>query len=134
MKNSRLIVLIVCFLMVFSTVAFAHKMVIEPVEDGVVKVYYEGGDFSSRTEVTVYDSHDQVIQSGQLDDEGKFTYDTNSDAEYLVADDGMGHKAEWTIGEEASSSSHASKYIKIAVVVLVLAGIAGIYYVRKRKK
>lgn len=134
MKNSRLFVLIMCFLMVFSTIAFAHKMVIEPVEDGLVKVYYEGGDFSYRTEVTVYDSNDQVIESGKLDDEGKFTYDTDSDVKYLVADDGMGHRAEWTVGEEASSSSHASKYIRIAVVVLVLAGIAGIYYLRKGKK
>ena len=134
MKNSRLIVLIMCFLMIFSTAVYAHKMIIDPVEDGVIQVLYDDGSFSSRTEVTVYNSDDEVIESGDLDDEGRFTYDPDGSAEYIVADDGMGHKAEWTIGEEASASSHASKYVKIGVVVLVLVGIAGIYYKRRGKK
>lgn len=134
MKKSRLILLIVCILMMFSATVYAHKMTIEPVEDGLIEVLYDDGSFSSRTEVTVYDSNDQVIESGKLDDEGRFTYDIDSNAEYIVADDGMGHRAEWTVGEEAgSSSSHASKYIRIAVVVLVLVGVGGIYYVRRGK-
>lgn len=134
MKNSRIIVLIMCFLMIFSATAYAHKMTIEPLEDGVVQVLYDDGSSSSRTVVTVYNSNDEELESGKLDDEGRFTYDADSDAEYIVADDGMGHRAEWTIGEEPSSRSHASKYIKIGVVVLVLVGIAGIYYIRKGKK
>lgn len=132
MKNTRVIVLMMCFLMIFSATAYAHKMTIEPLEDGVIQVHYDDGSFSSRTEVTVYNSNDEELALGELDDEGKFTYDASEDAEYIVADDGMGHRAEWTIGEEPSSSSHASKYIKIGVVVLVLVAVAGIYYKRKK--
>lgn len=134
MKSSRLIVLIMCFLMIFSATAYAHKMTIEPLEDGIIQVLYDDGSFSSRTEVTVYDSNDEVIESGKLDEEGKFTYAASGDAEYIVADDGMGHKAEWTIGEEPSSSSHASKYIKVGVVLLALLAVVGLYYKRKGRK
>lgn len=133
MKKMRVIVLTVVMLLMFTAPAYAHKMLIEPVEDGVIKVLYDDGSFSERTEVTVYDSNDEVIEKGKLDDEGKFFYDKSKDVSYIVAEDGLGHKAEWKVGEEVKRDSSGSKTIKIVAVVLVLAAV-GFMFTRKKEQ
>lgn len=133
MKNMKLMIVIMIIMLISSIPAYAHKMTIEPVEDGIIQVLYDDGSFSSRTEVTVYDSNDQVIESGKLDDEGKYTYDTSGDIAYIVADDGLGHKDEWEIGEAVATSSGASKVLKMGAVVLILGGVAGFSYKKKAK-
>lgn len=133
MKKARSIIIIMIMVLISSIPAYAHKMNIEPLENGIVKVHYDDGSFSSRTEVTVYNSNDEVIETGKLNQEGKYTYDTNQDISYIVADDGMGHRAEWKVGELVEVRGGGSKFIKIGIVVLVLGAIAGISYRKKAK-
>ena len=134
MKNLKSIIMIVAVILIWSLPVYAHKMTIDPERDGVIKVYYDDGSFSSKIEITVYDSNDEIIESGKLDDQGKYSYDINGGAAYIVADDGMGHKDEWKIGEKVKINTGGSKVFKIGAVVLVLALLAGISYWRKGKK
>lgn len=133
MKNIKSIIMILAVILISLSPVYAHKMTIEPVEDGIIEVLYDDGSFSSRTEVTVYDSKGEIIDSGKLDEEGKFAYDTSGDAAYLEASDGLGHKDEWKVGEAVAGSSGGSKALKIGAVVLILAGVAGFSYKKKGK-
>jgi len=132
MKNMKMFLIAIAILLVSAVPAYAHKMTIDPVEDGIIKVQYDDGSFSERTEVKVYNSKDEVIEEGKLDEEGKFTYDKSKDVSYIVAEDGLGHKAEWKIGEETKKDSGGSKGLKIGAVVLALAIIGGISYKKKK--
>lgn len=132
MKNVKIFLIVITILLVSAVPAYAHKMVIEPLEDGVIKVQYDDGSFSERTEVKVYNSKDEVIEEGKLDEEGKFTYDKSKEVSYIIAEDGLGHKAEWKIGEESKKDSGGSKWVKIGAVVLVLVAIGGISYKKKK--
>lgn len=133
MKNIKVFVLTIIMLFTFITPAYAHKMLIEPVKDGVIKVMYDDGSFSERTEVTVYDSNDEVIEKGKLDDEGKFYYDKDKDVSYIVAEDGLGHKAEWKVGEEVKNDSGGSKTLKILAVLIVIGAVTIISMKKKQK-
>lgn len=126
------ILIIMSILLIIAVPVYAHKMSIEPVEDGIIKVQYDDGGISSRAEVTVYNSNDEEIEKGKLDEKGQFTYDTSKDAAYIVAEDGLGHKAEWKVGEEVKSDTGGSKALKIGAVVLVFAAIGFISYKRKK--
>ncbi|MGN9164320.1 hypothetical protein ACTNDY_03395 [Tissierellaceae bacterium HCP3S3_D8] len=132
-KNIRSIVIIMVILLISAIPAYAHKMTIEPVEDGVIKVHYDDGSFSSRTVVTVYDSNGEELESGKLDEEGKYTYDKDKDVSYIVAEDGLGHKDEWKVGEEVKADSGGSKTLKIVGVVAVLAIVGIVSYKKKGK-
>ncbi len=133
MKNIKSMIVILAVILIYWSPVYAHKMTIEPVEDGLVQVIYDDGSFSSRTEVTVYDSKDEIIDKGKLDQEGKYAYDSSKDVAYIVADDGLGHQDTWKIGEVAPGDSDGSKALKIGAVVLVLAGIGGFSYMKKGK-
>lgn len=87
--------------------AFAHGMFLRLEALGVLKAEYDGGGFSPRTEVTIYD------------EDGRFHFDESLDVHRALADDGMVHRAEYIKGVEQ----------KLPVVIAVFAGIAGIFAV-----
>jgi len=133
MKNLRKQVsflgLVLALVLSISIPAYAHKMVIEPLEEGKVKVEYDAGNAATRAEVKVYNSKDEVIEEGRVDEEGIFEFDPKK-ASYLEADDGMGHKDRWEVGKEVEAVG-SSKLPKIAVVVLVLAAV-GFFFAKKK--
>lgn len=109
--------------------AYAHKMTIEPIEPGKVKVEYDAGNPATRAEIKVYNKAGEVVAEGKVDEEGVFEFD-QKEASYLEADDGMGHKDKWEVGEEVEASG-GSKLPKIAAVVVVL-GVVGFVFSRKK--
>ena len=126
------------FMMIFSLILLpcspvsAHRMMIEPVEEGVIKVYYEGGQIARRAEVVVYDQNNREIARNGVDAEGYFQYPLDKGDVMLIADDGMGHRAEWKIGE-----GRADDLPRGPTVAIVLAGfclIAGLFHYRVKKK
>lgn len=118
---------VVCFLLATAPAVQAHSMEIEPLEDQRVKVVYEGGGFSRRTTVTVLDDMGRVLEEGKLDAEGVYDYSHLSQAHKILADDGIGHRAEWVIGTD---HYHQPKMPVIAGVWMVFGSIAW-YFDRK---
>lgn len=127
----KITTLLVAIVMVFSisVTSLAHKMMIVPVEDGKIQVNYDAGNAATRAEIKVYDKDGKILSEGKVDEEGYYEYEAG--ASYLEADDGMGHKDKWTIGEEAASTG-GSKLPKIAAVVVVL-GLVGFFFSKKKK-
>jgi nickel transport protein len=133
----KLSLLSVAFLLLFLTLhpasSFAHRLVIEPKESGSIKVVYEDGSFSTRTVVIVYDRHGDEIERGTLDSDGYFFYDETL-AHFFVADDSMGHRTEWTVGEEVVYKSDPHRWITAGVVSLILVSIAVFFSYRVRQR
>ena len=114
----------------FASPALAHRMLIEPVEEGIIKVAYEDGRFSRRTEVFVYDHQGVELHSGKLDTQGNFHYPP--DAVLIVADDGLGHRVEWRVGEEVDTGP--SRGVTVTIVVTLFCLIALFFHSRVKKR
>ncbi len=109
----------------------AHCLLMEPVEEGAIKVYYNDGRFSMRTEVIAYDDQNREIMRGSLDENGYFHYPTDEEIVLLVADDGLGHRAELFLHSETAEAVMPMGF----TVTLVVAGfiaLAGIFHYRNR--
>ncbi len=129
-KPVFVLLLAFCIVLAFSTTAYAHRMIIQPREEGVIKVIYDDGSASSRrTEVVAYDRDNQEIKRDGLDREGFFSYP--SETYLIVADDGLGHRAEWVVGEE---TTELPRGITISVVVTGLVVIAVFFDYRVKNR
>lgn len=131
-KGFIFILIILVVLVISITPVSAHRMIVEPVEEGVVTVYYEGGQLARRAEVVVYDKEGNELARGGLNEEGNFEYPPDQEAALVVADDGMGHRAEYEIGEE--TGEELPRGITVAAVLMVFGIIAGIFQYRVKKK
>lgn len=127
--TATLFVLIIIIL--FVTPVSAHRMLIEEISEGVVKVGYEDGRFSRRTVVIVYDQQGEEIARGALDGEGLFYYDP-ADAVLIEADDGLGHRTELVLGEEIADE--LPRGLTIALVSVGFLLIAGFFQYRLVKR
>ena len=128
MMNKGILFLLICLVLIPSTV-YAHAMFLELEEPGVLKVEYDGGGFSPRTEVTIYDEDGEELGKGLVDEEGKFHFDKNLDVHSAVAEDGMGHRAEYKKGVETKTISK----IPVVIGVFVIVGLIFTFYNRKGK-
>jgi hypothetical protein len=123
------ITLVACFLI--ASPVSAHRMVIEEVGEGAIKVCYEDGRFSRRTVVVVYDQQGTEIARGDLDDEGIFYFPPER-AMLIEADDGLGHRAELALGREAKEELPHS--MTVAAVFSGFLLIACVFQFRIYKK
>lgn len=128
-KNNRALLLILILLLI-PGVSFAHGMDLILEEPGVLRVQYDGGGFSPRTEITIYDETGEEIAKGLVDEEGKFHFDKNLNLYRAVANDGMGHIAEYG---EGASKGNIPKTPVIAGVFGV-AGVLAYIFGKKNKK
>jgi nickel transport protein len=120
---------LIILLIPVSTV-FAHRMVIEEVEDGLVWAGYEDGRFSRRTEVVVYDEQGEELARGSLDSDGNFAFPPEQ-AALIVADDGLGHRAEYNLGLEARTEPPRGPTIALVCSGFLI--IAGVFHYRTQK-
>ncbi len=125
--NKRFFLCLIALLVLIPGVASAHGMLLRLEEPGMFKVEYDGGGFSPRTEVVLYDEEGRELERGLVDDEGKYHFDENLAVYRAVADDGMGHRAEYREGME-------EKTIPKAPVVIAVFAVAGIVYSVYSKK
>ncbi len=134
MKSRVLIIffiLLVSFLLLPVSTVFAHLMLIEPVEEGKVRVVFDDGSPNPHAEVIVFDEDENETARGDVDRDGYFSYPAE-DAAMLVAEDNFGHRAEYVVGEDAHQALP-----RVPTVSAVLAGfllIAGIFHYRVRNK
>ena len=126
-KNT--ILFLICLLILIPAISLAHGMLLELESPGVLKVEYDGGGFSPRTMVTIYDKDGNELESGAVDEDGKYKFDTDLDVHKAVADDGMGHRAEYEEGVENKSIPK----LPVVIGVFVLIGIIFIFYNKKQK-
>lgn len=127
-----LLVLLALLMGFLPSPALAHRMLIEPVEEGKIKVAYEDGRFSRRTEVFIYDNEGKEIYSGKLDAEGYFYYPQELDAVLIVADDGLGHRVEWRVGE--AMGQYFPRSYTVFIVLTLFCFIAAIFHYRIKRR
>lgn len=111
---------------------FAHLMLIEPLEEGKVQVVYDDGTVARRAEVVVYNEQDEEISRGAVDTEGVFEF-SPGEAAVILADDGLGHRAQYVVGEE----QHQAALSRGPTIALVLSGfglVALFFHRRVREK
>ncbi len=123
MKKGLSILTFLMILMVFQSPTYAHKLLLEPLEEGLIEVKYEDGKVPSQMQMTVYDASGEEVAKGFLEADGSFRYDSKVAAK-IVADDGMGHLLTWEVGSKGVSSGGWGKYLKMAGVILVFIGVA----------
>lgn len=131
-NEKRLIIsLLFFFVLSLPSPIYAHKLLIEPIETGIIKVMYDDGSFSTRTSVTVFDDKGVEIEVGSLDSNGYFYYD-DKQAFSFVAEDGMGHRSEWRIDKEMVSESNRHRLL-IALAVVFISVLIAVYFSIKTK-
>lgn len=124
--------LVAAVVLVIDAPVSAHKMYVEPVEEGVVQVYYEGGRTPRRCEVVVYNQRGEEIARGGLDEDGLFHYPADQGDVRVVANDGMGHRSEWRTGD--AHGQGLPRFVTVVLVVLGLLGVAAFFNQRAKKK
>ena len=126
------VIITLCLIFLLPSTVSAHRMIVEPVEEGIVKVIYDGGRIARRAEVVVYDEAGSEIARGGLDEKGHFYYPLDQGDVQVVADDGLGHRAEWKTGD-----SHGDGLSRAVTVILVLLGfviIALVFHYRVKNQ
>lgn len=128
MLNKRLCIYLIALVLLIPGVAYAHGMSLILEAPGVFRVEYDGGGFSPGTEVVLYDQEGRELARGLVDEEGKYHFDASLAVYRAVADDGMGHRAEYKEGVEEKTIP------KVPVVIAVFAVVAVIFVVFNKKK
>ena len=116
----NIILALICMLLLVPSISYAHGMLLKLVEPGVLQVEYDGGGFSPRTEVTLYDNAGNELEKGLVDEEGKYHFNESFDVHKAVADDGMGHRAEYEKGVEQRTIPKLPVVIGVFVVVGII--------------
>ncbi|MDR1701169.1 MAG: hypothetical protein LBR56_00150 [Sporomusaceae bacterium] len=133
MKKSCIFFLLLIFLM--NTTVFAHQMLIEPLtQEQKIRVRYIDGSFSPDTTVTVFNAEGQVIFMKKVDGNGEFNYSRYAEADSLMADDGIGHRAVWKVGAQAENVTGKERLIRIVLIVCALAAFGYAFYERTLRK
>lgn len=132
MKKGVMLSLLLVFLM--HTTVFAHQMLVEPLPQERIRVRYEDGKSSKDINITLFDAGGQVVFMKKVDENGEFNYSRYSKAASLMADDGMGHRVMWKIGEPVHNVTGSERWIRIGLIVCTLSAIGFAFYERTKRK
>ena len=135
-RTGQILIFVFAFYFVFifsGNAVYAHKMLIEHVEEGEIQVIFEGGEPASEAEVELLNEQGQELDSGTTGEDGYFSYDPELNPASIVATDHMGHRAELKPGED-NGTGGLSTPVTTAIVFAALAVIAGVFYVHSNKK
>jgi hypothetical protein len=97
-------------------------------------VYYEGGTSSKDINITLFDATGQVVFMKKVDEKGEFDYSRYSRVDSLIADDGMGHRVMWKVGEPVHNVTGNERWIRISLIASTLAAIGYAFYERSKRK
>lgn len=126
------ILVLLIFLLSLTTV-YAHRMMIDPVEDTRIWVGYEDGTTVENINIQVLNEEEEIIAEETADEEGYYSFENYPEAHSIIADDGMGHRVTWVVGEPAVYREGWGRYLRI-LGVLTLFILVAIYFQRKIKK
>jgi hypothetical protein len=122
----------VCGLILLEAPAYAHRMLIRPIEPGILRVVYDDGTIARRAEVVLYGADDRELVRGKVDQEGYFKYNQKLPIVLVVADDGLGHRATWKYGEKVKEE--LPMLAKAVLVMAFLVFAAAFFHYRESKK
>ncbi|MCX7781650.1 MAG: hypothetical protein N2491_12220 [Negativicutes bacterium] len=128
------IIFALLFVFLLHTTALAHQIMIEPLPQKRIKVRYEDGKFSQDTTITLFNAAGQIIFMKKVDENGEFDYSRYSQAASLMADDGMGHRVIWKVGQPVDNVTGKEKWVRIGLIVCVLTAIGFAFYERTQRK
>lgn len=121
--------------------AYAHRMLMQEEDPGVLFVYYEGRVPAADAAVTLMDEHGEVLKQGETDEDGRFIFDPRLGALVARADDGMGHRVvfdlEKSIVEEGALfiGDHLPLPLRIALGIgMIFLIYTALYFWTKRAK
>jgi hypothetical protein len=123
---------LVLFIFLYPPSASAHRMIIEH-EEGAIHVRYDDGTSAGLALITAYNDEGDTLFEREADDDGSLNYDETLDLHRIAADDGMGHRATWTTGEEASTLDDIPLFVRAIFGLSILLFIAAIFVMRNRK-
>ncbi|MGQ3685705.1 MAG: hypothetical protein ACUBOA_11990 [Candidatus Loosdrechtia sp.] len=112
---------------------FAHLMLVEKIEEGVLLVRYDDGSASVGTTVILYDQEGNILSEGNTDSQGLYHYDPRKPAYRAVANDTMGHRAHWVKGR-TNIWLEIPIWMRILLGASILLFIASYAYYRSDKK
>lgn len=124
---------VVLVLLMHATV-LAHQMLIEPLPQERIRVRYEDGKFSKDTVITLFNATGQVVFIKQVDENGEFDYRRYPQATSLMADDGMGHRVIWEIGQPVQNVTGSERWIRIGLIVCTLSSLGFAFNERAKRK
>lgn len=113
------IILLLILSLSISTV-YAHRMMIEPVDEHTIQVVYENGDGIKHAGIRILDENGEVIEEGKADEKGYYSLDDSDRAHSVIAEDGTGHQATWAVGSAVESHGEWTHYIRIIGVAAAL--------------
>lgn len=122
------ILLAISLLIFYETPAYAHRLLIRPIESGVVRIVYDDDTVVGKAEVIIYGENEIVLEQGQVDADGYYKYDKNLPIVLIVANDGLGHRARWTYGDEVKEELPILPKAVLTVAVLVF--VAAFFHYR----
>ncbi|MGF7186502.1 hypothetical protein GGQ84_002614 [Desulfitispora alkaliphila] len=123
MRFSVIAIIMAITFLSFSEEAYAHRMLIRDMEPGIVKVIYDDGTIAKRAQVILYSGQDEELFKGNVSEEGIFNYDKTLQPSKAVADDGMGHRAEYDFskGEVIETSNTPKAVLGVSMLVFIAA-------------
>ena len=128
LKRCLLFGLLMTFL--FPGFVYAHGCHLILEAPGVLRAEYDGGGFSPRMVVSLYDADGKELASGPVDDEGKYHFDASLNLASAIVEDGMGHRAVYERGVE---KNHIPK-LPVVIAVFIVVGIIMKIYDNKIKR
>ncbi len=109
------VILFFSIFILFEVPVYAHRMLIRPIEPGLIHVVFDNDTAVQGAEVTLYDVDEEQILQGNSDEDGYFDYDRNLPVARVIASDGMGHRATWRPDQEVKA-----ELPKLPVAILTL--------------
>ncbi|MCW3489422.1 hypothetical protein [Dethiobacter alkaliphilus] len=131
-KKTFTIITIIIVLLLTTTSAYAHRMLIRPVEPGLIQVVFDDDTVAQTADVILYDEDRQVLGQGNVNAEGYFEYDTSLPVTRIEANDGVGHSASWLYGAELNEPEPMLPRVLLAVSAFIF--IAAFFHYRSSQK
>ncbi|MBS4021035.1 MAG: response regulator [Dethiobacter sp.] len=125
------VIIFVSIFLFLQIPAFAHRMLIRPIEPGLIQVVFDDDTVAKGAQVTLYDEGEEQLVQGNSDGEGFFKYDSKLPVALAVADDRIGHRATWQPDQEIKE-----ELPKLPVAVLTLSVfifVAAFFHLRNTK-
>ncbi|UMZ72688.1 hypothetical protein [Natranaerofaba carboxydovora] len=135
-KKLLCLAIIILFFFVNQQEVYAHRMLIDLLEDerGVLQLIYDDGTVAPNATVKMYDEDGNVLSEGTTDEDGYFSYSNPGNVEEVVADDGLGHRARINYEGEEEFWDGVPRYMRGLLGVSVFSFVAALTYLISQNK
>ncbi len=133
-KTTAAVILLLFFFLFSPTYVYAHRMIIETPEPRVIRVIYDGDIPAVRSAVQLWDSEDNMILEGPVDNNGYFTYEEGMNVYKVIALDDFGHREVLVIGDEVRDVNRFHGALAGVSILLLIALISHLLNNKRQQK